>query len=172
MLQKRGPIRNLTVECLSLESTAEQFDLTLSITDSADGLQSILTYNADLFEAPTVSRMLGHYQTLLDAVGASPDLSIASLPLLPPSEQHRLLVTWNQTQREYPHDRCLHQLFETQAARRPEAVAVVCNGHCLTYRQLNQQANQLAHFLRTLGVGPEVYVGICIERHWRCSWDF
>ena len=162
---EEGPnFPNLTVECLSLESTAEQFDLTLSITDSADGLQGILTYNADLFEAPSVSRMLGHYRTLLDAVSASPDLSIASLPLLPPSEQHGLLVTWNETQREYPRDRCLHQLFETQAARRPEAVAVVCNGHCLTYRQLNQQANQLAHFLRTLGVGPEVYVGICVER--------
>ena len=108
--------------------------------------------------------MLGHLQVMLEGVVADRDRRIAELPLLTDQERHQILTEWNATEREYPRDRCLHQLFEEQAARTPAAVAVVYEGEQLTYQQLNVRANQLAHYLRKLGVGPEVMVGICLER--------
>src|SRR5437867_6050510 len=108
--------------------------------------------------------MAGHFQTLLEGIVANPDQRIAELPILIEAEKRQLLVEWNATQSDYPKDKCVHELFEEQVERTPDATAVVFNGHRLTYRELNGRANQLAHYLRSLGVGPEKLVGICVER--------
>ncbi|MFL9458776.1 amino acid adenylation domain-containing protein [Tolypothrix bouteillei VB521301_2] len=123
-----------------------------------------LSYDTSRFEQGTINRMLGHFVTLLQAIVANPQQQISQLPLLTASEQHQLLVEWNETSVDYPQDRCIHQLFEEQVALTPNAVAVVCEDQQLTYHQLNCRANQLAHYLQSLGVGADVLVGICVER--------
>lgn len=129
----------------------------------ADGLSGFVTYSTDLFDRATILRMLGHFQTLLEGIVANPQGRVATIPILAPAEQQQLLE-WNQTQAAYPQDACWHQLFEAQVARSPEAVAVVFETEQLTYRELNQRANQLAQYLQQLGVGPDVLVGLCVER--------
>lgn len=141
-----------------------KFDLTLFIEDREQGLVATLEYNTDLFHADTMHRMLGHLQTLLEGIVANPDQSITELPLLTAFERQQILVDWNQTQTDYPQHLCIHQLFEQQVERTPNAVALVFENQRLTYRELNNQANQLAHYLQKLGVKPEVCVGICMER--------
>ena len=112
----------------------------------------------------TIRRMLGHYQTLLEGIVANPDRRLSELPLLTGAERQQMLVEWNQTGATYPKDRCLHELIEEQVERTPDATAVVFEDMQLTYRQLNQRANQLARHLQELGVGPDTLVGICMER--------
>nr|WP_029631707.1 MULTISPECIES: AMP-binding protein [Nostocales] len=107
--------------------------------------------------------MIGHLQTLLAGIVANPEYPVSKLPLLTESERHQLLVEWNNTQIDYPQDKCIHQIFEAQVERTPDGVAVVFEEQQLTYRELNCRANQLAQYLQTLGVGPEVLVGICVE---------
>ena len=153
----------LIVESLTSEQRGADFDLTLTMFDTGAGLKGSLTYNTDLFEESTIARMVGHYQTLLEGVALNPEQRLAELPLLTESERHQLLVEWNDTQTNYPQEKCIHQLFEAQAARTPDAVAVVFE-EPLTYRELNERANQLAHYLQNRGVGSEVLVGICVER--------
>jgi amino acid adenylation domain-containing protein/non-ribosomal peptide synthase protein (TIGR01720 family) len=123
-----------------------------------------ILYDCDRFNDATITRMLGHLQTILVNIIANPEQRLADLPLLTEAELHQLLKEWNNTSQEYPLDKCIHQLFAEQVERTPDAVAVVFENQQLTYRQLNQQANQLAHYLQKLGVGPEVLVGICVER--------
>ena len=101
---------------------------------------------------------------MLEGIVADPDARIGDLPLLSEAERHRVLVEWNDTAAEYPRDKCLHELFAEQAARVPDAVAVVYEESELSYGELEQRSNQLAHYLRGLGVGPEVMVGLCVER--------
>ena len=108
--------------------------------------------------------MAGHFQTLLEAIVADPDQSIATLPILTESERHQILVEWNDTAADYPKDKCIHQLFEEQVERTPDAIAVEFEDKQITYRELNRKANQLAHYLISLGIGPEKLVGICVER--------
>src|SRR5207245_1666697 len=110
----------------------------------------------------TIVRMVGHWQTLLQSIVDNPDQRLAELTLLTNSEQQQPLVEWNSTQVVYPQDKCVHQFFEAQVERTPAAVAVVYKDTQLTYRELNSKANQLAHHLRQLGVGPEVLVGLCM----------
>ncbi|MDZ8136614.1 MAG: amino acid adenylation domain-containing protein [Nostoc sp. DedQUE04] len=141
-----------------------KFDLTLFMEDSDQGLIATCEYNTDLFNADTVTRMLGHFQTLLGSIVSDPEQRITDLQLLTPSEIQQLLVEWNNTKTEYPQDKCIHQLFEEQVEKTPDAVAVVFEDQQLTYQELNNRANQLGHYLRSLGVKPEVLVGICIER--------
>ncbi len=154
----------LTFESLALEQRVAQVDLTLMMAEVTDGLACSLQYNTDLFDAATIERMSGHFQTLLEAIVATPEKAVAELPVLNAAEREQLLVEWNQTAKEYPEQRCLHQLFEEQVERTPEAVAVVYQDEQVTYAELNRRANQLAHYLRGMGVGPEVLVGICVER--------
>ncbi|MFB2836660.1 non-ribosomal peptide synthetase, partial [Floridanema evergladense] len=116
------------------------------------------------FDGSTIERMTGHFLTLLEAIVAHPETPISQIPMLTTVEQHQLLTEWNNTQTDYPADKCLHQLFEEQVEKTPDAVAVVFENQQLTYRELNQRANQLAHYLRSLGVGADVLVGICVER--------
>ena len=147
-----------------VETGTARFDLSLELADRPWGLVSRFEYSTDLFDAPAIARMAGHWQTLLEGIVADPAQDIATLPLLTEAERHQLLVDWNATQESYPREKCLHQMFEAQVERTPDAVAVVFGEEHLTYRELNARANQLASHLRQLGVGPEVLVGICMER--------
>ncbi|BAZ22953.1 non-ribosomal peptide synthase [Kalymmatonema gypsitolerans NIES-4073] len=149
---------------LTQESTTAKFDLTLSMSETSQGLVGEWEYNTDLFDGSTIERMAAHFQNLLSALVENPQQLVGELPLLSAAERHQFLVEWNDTASEYPTDKCIHQLFEEQVERTPLSVAVVFNTEQLTYQQLNQQANQLAHHLQSLGVGPEVLVGICVER--------
>jgi amino acid adenylation domain-containing protein len=154
----------LTWQPIELESTTSKLDLALSMRDGAQGLSGFFEYNTDLFEAATIERMVGHWQTLLEGLAAHPDQSIATLPLLTKAEAKQMLVDWNATEAPYQADHCFHQLFEAQAARTPDAIAVVCGKESLTYQQLNERTNQLAHYLRQRGVGPEVLVMLYTRR--------
>ncbi|MFG6106070.1 amino acid adenylation domain-containing protein [Leptothoe sp. EHU-05/26/07-4] len=149
---------------LPLENARAPFDLFLSMEETETGLRGYWEYNRDLFEAATIRRAIGHFQTLLAALVAKPQMGVDELPLLTAAERHQVLVEWNNTQAEYPQNQCIHQLFEEQVKRSPDAVAVVFENEQLTYQELNDRANQLAHYLQSLGVGPEVLVGIYIER--------
>jgi acyl-CoA synthetase (AMP-forming)/AMP-acid ligase II len=112
----------------------------------------------------TIARMHGHFQILLEGIIANADRRLDELPLLSDRDRHQLLVEWNATQVDYPKNSTIYQLFEAQVEQTPDAVAVVCENQQLTYKELNQKANQLAHYLQKLGVKPEVLVGICTER--------
>jgi amino acid adenylation domain-containing protein len=157
-------LTGLTVSPLEVDSATAKFDLSLSLVEEGSSLRGSMEYNSDLFENATITRMLGHYQTLLQAIVANPEQRLADLPILTEREKHQLLVEWNDTGRDYPRDKCIHQLFEAQVERSPDAVAVIFENQRLTYRELNQRANQLAHCLQKLGVAPEVRVGIYMER--------
>jgi amino acid adenylation domain-containing protein len=153
----------LSVEPIVVEESAK-YDLTLTMTETVHGLKADFAYNTDLFDPSTIQRLVGHFQVLLESFANDPNQSIDSAPMLTARERHQLLVSWNQTQVDYPQDQGLHHLIEAQVERSPDAIAVVFEQQVLSYRQLNQRANQLAHYLRQLGVGPDRLVGICVER--------
>ncbi|MEA5603525.1 non-ribosomal peptide synthetase [Nostoc sp. UHCC 0252] len=157
-------LTGLTVSPLVVKSTTTKFDLTLGMENTANGLVGVWEYNTDLFDASTIERMTGHFVTLVEGIIANPEERISQLPLLTEFEQHQLLIEWNDTQVDYPLDKCIYQLFEEQVGRTPDAVAVVFEDQQLTYYQLNIRANQLAHYLKSLGVSADVLVGICVER--------
>jgi amino acid adenylation domain-containing protein len=168
MLQN-APMEQLQLSGLSLtplpvETGTAKFDLLLSTYETELGLQARWEYNSDLFDATTITRMSAHFQNLLAAIVDNPTERISQLSLLTPSERQQLLVDWNNTECDYPQYQCIHQLFEQQVERTPDAVALMFENEQLTYQQLNHRVNQLAHHLRSLGVGPEVLVGICVER--------
>jgi amino acid adenylation domain-containing protein len=146
-----------------LSTGTAKFDLTLVLSESGDGLDGMMEYSTDLFEADTVRRLCGHFVALLEAVAQDPDQRIATLPLLTAAERQQLLVDWNATARDYLAAR-LPALIEAQVARTPDAPALTFAGETLAYRELNARANQLAHHLRALGVGPDVLVGLLAER--------
>jgi amino acid adenylation domain-containing protein len=154
----------VTLSVEEMDSQRARFDLLLNLFQQSEGLTGIFEYNKDLFDASTVQRMAGHFQTLLESIVANSDRSISTLPFLTQPERHQLLVEWNNTHTNDSPDRCLHELFEQQAARTPDAIAIVFENQQLTYAELNAKANQLAHHLQKLGVKPEVLVGICVER--------
>ncbi len=132
--------------------------------DSSEGISGMVIYSADLFDEATISRMLGHFQTLLESIVANPEQRIANLQYLSAKERDHLLVECNNTQADYPQDLCIHQLFEMQADRTPDAVALVFGDERVTYGELNLRSNQLAHYLQKIGVGAEVLVGLCCGR--------
>jgi amino acid adenylation domain-containing protein len=143
---------------------ALKVDLQLQLRDEAEGFAAHFTYSTDLFDRSTIVRMAGHFRKLLEGIIANPNEQIARLPLLTDAERHQLVVEWNSTGMEYPRDRCVHQLFEAQAARTPNATALVFGSDSLTYGELDRRANQLAHHLIKLGAKPDGLVGICLER--------
>ncbi|HEU4559963.1 MAG TPA: amino acid adenylation domain-containing protein [Longimicrobium sp.] len=153
----------LQVSGVGAELASANFDLSLSLAATSHGLRGGLNYSTDLFERGTVERMLGHLERVLEQVADDADVRLSELELLGPAERALVLEAWNDTAAEYP-DRCIHELFEAQAARTPEAVAVVHEADSLTYRELNERSNRLAHYLIRLGVGPEVRVGVCLAR--------
>ncbi len=154
----------LTLKQQIVDSGTAKFDLTIYLEDTNQGLVGFLEYNTDLFKADTITRMLEHFQTLLVGVVSNPEECISGLPLLTTTQMQQQLTKWNQTQADYSQNDCIHELFEIQVQRSPDAIAVVLSNEQLTYRELNLRANQLATHLRKLGVGPEVLVAICIER--------
>ena len=154
----------LMVRPLDLDRMIARFDLEFYLWEISKRLEGSFVYNTDLFEPGTIVRMTGHFQNLLEGIATDPDRRLSDLPLLMEDERHQLLVEWNATGADFPKDACIHQLFEEQVARTPEAIAVVFEDKQLTYRELNCRANRLAHHLQRLGVGPDVFVGICVER--------
>jgi len=157
-------VPGLTLTPLTVAAPGARFDLSLSIEFTEQGLIGMLEYNTDLFEPATIERFSDHFQTLLASIIATPEQPIAQLSLLTEAQRHQMLVEWNNTQVDYPQDKCIHPLFEEQVARTPDAIAVVFEEHTLSYQQLNAQANQLARYLQTFDVKPEVLVGLCVER--------
>jgi amino acid adenylation domain-containing protein/thioester reductase-like protein len=155
---------NLNVSSLPVKLTTSRFDLTLIMQNSPTGLIGLWEYSTDLFDASTIDRMTSHFVTLLESIVANPQQQISQLPLLSEVEQQKLLVEWNDTQVDYPLHKCIHQLFEEQVELTPDEVAVEFKEQQLTYNQLNCRANQLAHHLRSLGVGADILVGLCVER--------
>ncbi|MFY0565971.1 non-ribosomal peptide synthase/polyketide synthase [Archangium lansingense] len=153
----------LTLRGAESNTGAAKFDLTLSINETEQGLSCMCDYSTDLFDTSTMARLLEHLQVLLEAAVTNPDLRLTSLALLTASERQQVLVDWNGTRTEHE-DTCAHQLIEAQVQRTPDAIAVRFGEQSLTYRQLDERANQLAWHLRSLGVGPEVLVGLCVER--------
>jgi amino acid adenylation domain-containing protein len=157
-------LAGLSVDPLEVAPETVNFDLWLNLSETPEGLRGWFDYRTDLFDAATIARMGRHFQILLEAIVAKPQAPLASLPLLQPDEQHRLLVAWNASPADYPHDQCLHHLFEAQVARTPDAIAVRYKDEHLTYHELNRRANQVAHHLQTIGVRAEVLVGLYVER--------
>ncbi len=154
----------LVVESLLAESRTSKFDLTVMLTDGGDEIWVELEYSTDLFDGDRMVRLFGHYRTLLESVTSDPGQRLSDLTLLTAEERRQVLVEWNHTQVDYPDHLTLHELFETQVQRTPEAVAVEFEGSQLCYRELNQRANQLAHYLRGMGVGPDTLVGVSMQR--------
>ncbi len=153
-----------TLEQTAADTETSQFDLTLDLREGPQGLISRFTYSTDLFEETTIARMAGHWQRLLEGIVADPAEPIGKLPFLTEKERHQVLVEWNATKSEFPDRVCLHQLIEAQVERTPDTMALRFEGQSRTYRQLNSEANQLAHILQAEGVGPDTLVGVCMER--------
>jgi amino acid adenylation domain-containing protein len=154
----------LALSPFDVHTGTAKFDVSLELRQGVEGVSGWFEYNPDLFTATTIARMAEHLRTLLEGIVTDPDRRLTALPLLTAAERQQLAVEWNNTSRDYPRDVCLHQLFEAQVDRSPEATAVVFHSEHLTYSQLNHRANQLAHYLRKQGVGPEVCVGVFMER--------
>jgi amino acid adenylation domain-containing protein len=162
--QERLELPGLTLSAVESDTDTAKFDLVLKFIETKQGLVAALNYSTDLFAETTIKRMLNHLEMLLGGIALEPERPLSELPLLTAAERRQLLSEWNDTATTYADDKCIHELFEEQVGRTPESVAVVCAGQALTYGELNARANQLAHYLRGLGVGAEVPVGICVER--------
>lgn len=141
-----------------------KFDLNVALRETEQGLVDRWEYDTELFDASTIRRLRQHFLTLLQGAVADPTKRLAELPLLAETERHQLLVQWNDTQTEYRRDKYVHQEFEAQVERSPDAVALTYQDQSLTYGELNRRANRLAHYLQSMGVRPEVRVGLCLER--------
>ena len=161
-------IHGLSIKEIDFETGIAKFDLSLEVWEGDDGqFHCRFEYNADLFEHSTMQRMLRHFQRLIEAALENPDLPLAQLPILGPEEREQVLVEWNRTAVDYSRDHlgpCIHELFESQVERSPDAIAVIAGKQELTYRELDQRANQLARYLLKRGLGPEVPVGLCVDR--------
>ncbi|HEU4560478.1 MAG TPA: amino acid adenylation domain-containing protein, partial [Longimicrobium sp.] len=159
-----GALPGLSVSGVGAEVASARFDLSLELAATPQGLLGALNYSTDLFERGTIDRMLGHLARVLEQVAADADVRLSQLELLGEAERTQVLEEWNQTAADVPADRCIHELFEAQAARTPGAMALRFEETSLTYAELNERANQLAHHLRDHGVGLEVRVGVLMER--------
>jgi amino acid adenylation domain-containing protein len=154
----------LEVSAVEEEIESAKFNLFVMFKATDQSLRVGVNYSTDLFERGTVARMLGHLARVLEQVAADADVRLSRLELLGDAERALVLEAWNRTEAEVPADRCIHALFEAQAARTPEAVAATGGAAALTYAELNARANRLARHLLRLGVGPEARVGVCLER--------
>ncbi|NMO14854.1 amino acid adenylation domain-containing protein [Pyxidicoccus fallax] len=156
--------RGLVMDALPVDTKTTKHDLTLYALELPQGLRLSAEYSTDLFEAPTMARLLGHLETLLAGAVEDPDRRLAELPVLTAPERDQLLRDWSGPRADLPRDACIHTLIEAQVRHTPDAVALTFEGTSLTYAELDARANQLAWHLRSLGVGPEVRVGLCLER--------
>jgi amino acid adenylation domain-containing protein len=154
----------LEVVCEEISTDTSKLDLTLFLEEFGDQLIATAEYNTDLFKTDTIHRLLGYYERLLEEIVSNPDSHIRDLVLLTEGERKQIVEDLSQPGRDYPWDKCVHQLFAEQAAKTPDAVAVIYQTEQLTYRQLNERANRLAHYLRRQGVKPDTLVGVYLER--------
>src|ERR1041384_8767522 len=155
---------SLKLQAIETESLSTNFDLTLTMSENEDDIVGSLVYALDLFDHTTTSRMTQRFRMLLKSMAADPYSRLCDLPLLTEAERRQLLYQWNETAAPFATTQCVHQLFEAQVDRAPDAVALVFENQALTYRELNERANQLAHYLLESGVGPEVLVGLLMDR--------
>ncbi|MBE8969338.1 amino acid adenylation domain-containing protein [Nostocales cyanobacterium LEGE 12452] len=162
----------LTLSLFEFDSKTAKLDLEFHLWQDLESLKGQMVYSTDLFDDTTITRMLGHFQTLLESIVANPEQQISDLSLLTVQERQKLLIDWNNTKREYLENKCFHQLFEAQVEKTHDAIALnarsanalVFDDEQLSYKELNIRSNQLAHYLKKLGVVPDVLVGICVER--------
>jgi len=157
-------LKELTVTPIRVTTRSAKFDLTLTMSEKSGKLAGSINYSTDLFDAATIERMASHFKILLQGIVADRNRRVSNLPILTDLEKHQLLVEFNNTEAEFPKDKCIHQLFEEQVEKTPDEIALVCEERQFTYRELNTRANQLAHYLQRLGVDPESRVGVCMER--------
>ncbi|MCP4661388.1 MAG: amino acid adenylation domain-containing protein, partial [bacterium] len=162
--QPAGEGSGLALTPLAIERATAVFDLTLSLSETAAGIEGTLEYRTDLFDDVTILRLATHFTTLLAALVRDPGRRLSELPLLSRAENHQLTLEWNDSRSDYPRERPIHELFELRVRRTPDALAVVFGKRSLSYRELNRRANRLAHYLRALEVGSEVLTGIYLER--------
>ena len=164
---QNAPVPEIHLPGLSLvnmEVPTTRFDLEVHLWETGEGVVVRFIYSRDLLDGETIERMMKHYQRMLGGAVANPEERISRLPLMSEEERRQVVEEWNGTRREYARDACVHEVFEGQAERTPERVAVVFEGEELSYGELNRRANQVARYLRKRGVGPEVLVGIAVER--------
>ena len=157
-------LQDLEVSRWHVPTRGVRFDLEVSFWERPEGIRGAIVHSRDVFDSDFIQRMMNHFQQLLEGIAADPDQRIDELPLLSEQERRQLLVEWNATDSDYPRDACVHQLFEEQVARTPDAIAVVFDDQQLTYRELNRRANRVARYLVAQRVGREELVGIYVER--------
>lgn len=167
-LQKARPavkaMAGVRLEHVEIDGTVAEFDLSLAMLEEDGPLKGLLDYSVELYDAATIQRIAGHYRRILEGVVSDPQQRLSELTLLTSEEEKLLLVEWNDTAGSYSYQRCIHELFEEQVERTPEAIALMHEEQHLSYAELNRRANQLAHHLRRQGVRPEDFVGLCFER--------
>jgi amino acid adenylation domain-containing protein len=164
MPRESAKMSGLDVTAVDLDKHIAKFDLYMRMWDETSGLQGAFEYSSDIYNDSTIARVARGFEVLLEGIVADPDLRLVDLPILPHSERQKLLSEWNDTKKNFPKLKCLHQVFEAQAEKTPDAVAVKFENQQLAYRELNARANRLARYLQQLGVGPDVLVGLCVER--------
>src|SRR4029077_2052314 len=157
-------LKGLNIELVAREDLRVRFDMEVHVWEWGGRIGISWLYNRDLFDGWRMEQMGRHYVRVLEAIVGDADQAIREVDLLGPEERQRILIEWNNTGREYPHDKCIHELFEEQVERTPDAVAVVYEDQQVSYGELNERANGLAHVLIEKGIGPEDVVGICLER--------
>ncbi|MDB9374690.1 non-ribosomal peptide synthetase [Nodularia sphaerocarpa] len=156
-------LAGLTLERLQIQEDTAKYELRLNLQDTPQGIKGQFEYSSELFDAATIAQIAEHWQIILESIVTNIDAKISDLSLLTAQEEE-LLINWNATSREYPTHECIHELFAAQVERTPDEIALIFGEESFTYRELNIKANQLAHYLQTLGVKPEIPVGICLER--------
>src|SRR5438034_2309036 len=157
-------MKDLNVSPLDVSTDTAKFDLMLAAREEDDALVCVMEYSTELFAGATIERILKQFSNLLAAIAAQPDERVSRLPLMTEAEQRQIVHEWNDTVAEFPREQGIHELFEEQVALTPDAMALIAGSEHITFRELNQRANQLARYLRRQHVGPEVRVAICVER--------
>ncbi|BDI18009.1 hypothetical protein ANSO36C_38110 [Nostoc cf. commune SO-36] len=154
----------LKLSLFDFDNKIAKLDLEFHLWRDLETLKGEVVYSTDLFDQSTITRMLGHFQILLESIVVNPKQCISDLALLTEKERQQLLIDWNDTKKSYPDNKCFHQLFEAQVKQTPDATALVFGNQQITYKELNIRSNQLAHYLQKIGVETETLVGICVER--------
>ena len=157
-------LSDLEIQPFLIEAQIARFDLTFSLQEISNGLAGRIEYCRDLFHKETIQRMSQHFKVLLQSIVNNPQCSVRELSLLTKQEKQIMISDWNQTQADYPSTQTIGQLFQQQVVKTPKQIAVIFSGKTLTYQELDERSNQLAHYLQALGVGPEVIVAIAVER--------
>ena len=162
--EERQSLTGVSVSGIGVENATAKFDLTLSMADTAEGIVAVMVYNTDLYEASSIERMLRHLERLIASGVAEPERRISELSMLSEQEERLLLLDWNDTEEVYADEKCMHELFEDQAARTPDAVAISSHDGSITYDELNRRSNRLARILIDRSTGSEVLVGLLANR--------